>query len=318
MSIAIAGAPVDMTNIQLNNLQFAGDSIYNGNLVRVDAGGGNFDDIQGDGFAYSGGGYGGYGGGMGNYDPVGGTVTGLTEVMGNTMIMTVTGFSKDAVSFFGDFRNHNTIAVANDLFAGDDQITGSSGPDTLDGFGGTNTIIALDGNDLIIGGDGANNVNGNRGEDTIMGNSKVGDTLLGGQGNDLIDTTKSTAHNYDNGNLGNDTIHGADAGDTLRGGQGDDVIFGGAGADWISGDRGNNTLTGGGGADTFHAGLGVDVVTDFHLSEGDRVQIDPGVTFTVTQSGADVRIDLAGGTEMVLQNNTVAALGDPSGWIIVA
>jgi Ca2+-binding RTX toxin-like protein len=104
----------------------------------------------------------------------------------------------------------------------------------------------------------------------------------------------------------------------MLGGQGDDVIVGGTGADFISGDRGSDTLTGGAGADTFHtfAGAGIDVVTDFSVSQGDKVQIDAGTTFTVSQQGADTVITLGGGDELILQN--VQASSIPAGSIFLA
>ena len=60
------------------------------------------------------------------------------------------------------------------------------------------------------------------------------------------------------------------------------------------------TLTGGPGADIFHtfSGAGLDRVTDFSRAEGDRVFVLG--TYTVSQVGSDVVIDLTGGTQMVL------------------
>jgi hypothetical protein len=57
------------------------------------------------------------------------------------------------------------------------------------------------------------------------------------------------------------------------------------------------------------------VVTDFQQAEGDRVVVDAGLTFSTTQSGADVHVDLTsgGGGELVLQGVTLANLTD--GWI---
>lgn len=108
---------------------------------------------------------------------------------------------------------------------------------------------------------------------------------------------------------------GGDGNEVLRGGQGDDMIFGGAGNDWLSGDLGHDTLTGGSGADIFHtfSGAGVSVVTDFNAAEGDRVMVDPGNTYTVSQVGADVHVDMTGGGEMILQNTQLSSL--PGGWI---
>jgi Ca2+-binding RTX toxin-like protein len=185
------------------------------------------------------------------------------------------------------------------------------------GDNGTNYIRGMDGADRITGGLGHNEINGNQGADTIYGRSQVGDFLLGGQGNDLIDITQSAGHNDINGNRGSDTLLGSDGGDTLRGGRGDDVLRGGAGADWLSGDLGNDTMTGGGGADSFHmvVGGGTDVVTDFTQSQGDRVVLDAGTGWTAAQSGADVVVSLAGGGQLILQNTQLDSL--TSGWIVV-
>jgi len=130
------------------------------------------------------------------------------------------------------------------------------------------------------------------------------DVLYGEDGNDIL-----------NGNLGNDTGDGGAGNDTVRGGQGADVLSGGAGDDWISGDLGDDTLTGGGGADTFRAfsGGGVDVVTDFSVAEGDRIQLDPGTAYAAAQSGADVVLNLGFGSELILRNVQLAAL--TGGWI---
>jgi Ca2+-binding RTX toxin-like protein len=209
--------------------------------------------------------------------------------------------------------------------AGNDVLSGGSGADTIDGLAGNDTITDIGGSnylrggagdDSILGGSGFDDINGNAGADTIDGGSGGNDWLVGGQGNDLI--TAHAGHNILYGNLGADTLIAGSGGDLLRGGQGDDSIAGGAGNDWISGDRGNDTLSGGAGADTFHtaSGAGIDRVLDFHLSEGDRVQLDPGTHYTVNQVGADTVIDMGGGDQMILvgvQSSTLT-----SGWIFGA
>jgi Ca2+-binding RTX toxin-like protein len=194
-----------------------------------------------------------------------------------------------------------------------DTLSGGAGDDTVAGLGGGNYLRGDDGNDSIQGGVGFDDINGNKGDDTLDGGAGGNDWLVGGQGNDLI-----TAHADQNilyGNLGADTLHGGAGGDLLRGGQGDDVIVGGSGNDWISGDRGSDTLTGGAGADIFHSfsGAGIDLVTDFNASEGDRVQLDPGTSFAVSQSGSDTIVDMGNGDEMILRNVQLSAL--PAGWI---
>ena len=194
------------------------------------------------------------------------------------------------------------------------QVFGGAGADTIQGGDAPDTLNGGPGSDRIVGGVGHNEVNGNQGEDTIIGRSTVGDVLLGGRGNDLIDATAATGHDSINGNLGADTIEGGAAGAHLWGGQGDDVIIGGAGADWISGDRGQNTVTGGGGADVFHGlASGFQRVTDFSLAQGDRVQIDAGVGFHISQSGADTVVALDGGGQVVLAGVQASSLS--GNWI---
>jgi serralysin len=195
-------------------------------------------------------------------------------------------------------------------------LDGGDGGDTIYGSDtAANVIRGLGGDDRIIGGALHNDINGNLGADTITGHASEGDSLFGGQGNDLISAIESTGRNYLNGNRGDDTLIGGNAGDTLRGGQGDDLITGGSGDDWICGDRGADTVTGGGGADVFHhfAGGGITTVTDFHAWEGDRVHLDAGTAYSVSQVGANVVIDLADGAELILKG--VRADMFPQGWL---
>jgi Ca2+-binding RTX toxin-like protein len=88
------------------------------------------------------------------------------------------------------------------------------------------------------------------------------------------------------------------------------VVTGGAGNDWLSGDRGNDTLAGGAGADIFHtfAEAGIDRVTDFNAAEGDRIQLDPGTHYTLSQVGADTVIDMGGGNQMILVGVSMGSL----------
>jgi hypothetical protein len=49
------------------------------------------------------------------------------------------------------------------------------------------------------------------------------------------------------------------------------------------------------------------------LAEGDRVMLDRGTTYTVSQVGADTVIDMGGGNQMILVNVQLSSLKD--GWI---
>jgi Ca2+-binding RTX toxin-like protein len=186
------------------------------------------------------------------------------------------------------------------------------GNDTVIGGVVTNDVLrGNEGDDLLAGGPGFDDINGNQGDDTEYGDDgddwvvggKDQDVLFGGNGVDLV-----------LGNLGDDTIGGDNGDDILRGGQGDDSVAGGNGNDFVSGDRGNDTETGGPGADIFHGSqdAGIDRVLDFTVSEGDRVELDPGTTFTVRQEGADTVIDMGaiGGVanEMILVGVPMSSL----------
>jgi serralysin len=88
------------------------------------------------------------------------------------------------------------------------------------------------------------------------------------------------------------------------------------GNDFVSGDRGNDTISGGGGADLFHGSqdAGIDRAVDFHLSEGDRVLLDPGTSYTLAQVGADTVIDMGAGNQMILVGVQLSTL--TPGWLV--
>ena len=200
--------------------------------------------------------------------------------------------------------------------AGGDTVQAGSGNDTVvGGSGGINYLRGNDGDDSISGGALFDDANGNQGNDTIHGNGGD-DYSVGGKGDDLL--FGDAGDDIVWGNLGNDTCDGGDGNDQVRGGQGDDSLSGGNGNDFISGDRGNDTESGGAGADTFHTSqdAGIDRVLDFHLAEGDRVQVDPGTTYTVSQVGADTVIDMGGGNQMILVGVSMSSL--TGAWIFGA
>ncbi|WEZ88825.1 retention module-containing protein [Pseudomonas sp. NyZ480] len=100
------------------------------------------------------------------------------------------------------------------------------------------------------------------------------DTLMGGAGNDII--FGQGGNDYLDGGKGNDILLGGAGNDTLLGGDGNDLLFGGAGNDALTGGKGNDILSGGAGADTFVwklGDIGQDVIKDFKMSEGDRLDL---------------------------------------------
>jgi Ca2+-binding RTX toxin-like protein len=179
---------------------------------------------------------------------------------------------------------------------------------------GADFIRGGDGNDQIWGGFGSDDLQGNTGDDTISG-GLGNDWSVGGQGNDQL--LGNAGDDIVLGNLGQDTCSGGAGADTVRGGQGDDVVRGGAGDDFVSGDRGNDTLTGGQGADLFNSSAqsGLDRIEDFNRAEGDRLQLEDGSTFTLTQEGLDAVVTVNGLARVVLVGVQAASLtGD---WIVV-
>ncbi len=189
---------------------------------------------------------------------------------------------------------------------GDDSVAAGVGNDTIVDPSGTNYLRGEDGDDVCVGGTGFDDINGNMGNDTVS-TGPGDDYCVGGKDNDLL--FGEAGQDFVYGNLGDDTCDGGSGNDIVRGGQGNDTLTGGSGNDFVSGDRGDDTMIGGAGADNFHsfADAGIDRVLDFSVAEGDRVQLDPGTTFTVMQVGSDTVIMMSAG-QVVLVGVSMASL----------
>ena len=246
---------------------------------------------------------------QGFFSDVGGQRGNVTIAVGADIENALSGPGADSIT--GNGLNNSLVGGG-----GDDTVMGGQGNDTITDDAGHHYLRGEDGNDSILGGSGFDDINGNKGDDTLDGGAGGGDWLVGGQGNDLI--TAHASQNILYGNLGGDTLNAGSGGDLMRGGQGNDSLAGGAGDDWLSGDRGDDTLSGGAGADTFHtfSGAGIDRVLDFHIAEGDKVQVDAGTIYTVNQVGADTVIDMGAGDQMILVGVDKATLS--GGWIFTA
>ncbi|WP_293677519.1 M10 family metallopeptidase C-terminal domain-containing protein [uncultured Phenylobacterium sp.] len=244
----------------------------------------------------------------GHFSNVGGLVGNVAIAQGARVENAVGGLGADTLS--GNALD-NQLSGNN----GADSVAAGAGNDSIDGGSGTNYLRGDEGNDSIVGGAGFDDINGNMGNDTCVSGGDD-DWVVGGKDNDSLVGSAGTNLVY--GNLGNDTLDGGAGNDTVRGGQDNDTLSGGAGDDFMSGDRGDDTMTGGAGADLFHSfgDAGLDRVLDFNLAEGDRVLLDPGTQFTVSQAGADTLISMTGGGQVVLVGISMDALG--SGWIFGA
>ncbi|WP_202679228.1 ExeM/NucH family extracellular endonuclease [Skermanella mucosa] len=114
-------------------------------------------------------------------------------------------------------------------------------------------------------------------------------TVSGTNKADSFTDAGAFATTYRAGN-GNDVVRGLDGADTLLGGNGGDGLFGGSGNDRLDGGTGDDRLAGDAGADIFvvSRGGGKDMVLDFDLSEGDRLEIDRGLRLRdVTERDTD-------------------------------
>ena len=96
--------------------------------------------------------------------------------------------------------------------SGDDSLRGDDGNDSLLGGAGNDTIDGGNGNDLLFGGLGDDTMDGGLGRDSLNGGAgndyliaRLGDTLLGGAGDDLISVTDNLLAVLDGG-TGVDTL----------------------------------------------------------------------------------------------------------------
>ncbi len=184
------------------------------------------------------------------------------------------GTSLDDVLDGSKFGTHRMYGLA-----GNDQLYGGAGNDLLDGGVGVDTMYGGGGDDLYR----VDNVGDVLSETTSDGRDSGGvDSVEAsisftlGMYFEKLALTGTSAINGTGNELDN-RLKGNDAANVLNGMNGADTISGGAGNDMIIGGAGKDTIDGGSGADTFMFGAAdatsTDRITDFSLSEGDRLGI---------------------------------------------
>nr|WP_289711831.1 type I secretion C-terminal target domain-containing protein [Aeromonas taiwanensis] len=122
------------------------------------------------------------------------------------------------------------------------------------------TLYGGDGNDILFGQGGDDFLYGGAGNDILFGGSG-NDTLYGESGSDVL-----------SGGSGNDTLYGGTGNDVLSGGLGNDILVGGLGDDILKGDAGADAFTWLKG-DTETGKVAKDYIVDFSKSEGDTLDL---------------------------------------------
>jgi Ca2+-binding RTX toxin-like protein len=150
-------------------------------------------------------------------------------------------------------------------------------------------------------GPGVAGVGANDGASSGEGDSVSGDieTIIGGSGNDLIDSRPATSSSHTLiGMSGNDSLFGSAMNDTLWGGPGNDTLTAGLGADTLNGGDGDDTIQGGTGDDALDGGgtncvlNSSSVCTASYLAKGAGA-LNPGTnTLDYSERTSDVTIDL--------------------------
>jgi len=193
-------------------------------------------------------------------------------------------------------------------------LAGTSGDDTLDrrGYADDWTIDGRAGNDTIYGGSGHDSLLGGRGDDLIHGS--IEDLVIdGGGGVDTVSFSESAAGveaRLQGGLIGPTTgvlqasvlagvenLTGSSHNDILAGNRSRNELNGGAGNDLLLASGTGDFLTGGDGGDTFEitSVTRTVTITDFHYSEGDRIRIEGGATFSwIEGSGVDAEGNVQG------------------------
>ena len=218
---------------------------------------------------------------------------------------------------------------------GNDTITTGDGTQYLYGGNGDDILDGGDGNDFVYGGDGNDTVYMSPGADIEDGGDGIDTLILGDWAGDFSGTLNlETGANFAAGGSDSDahkilnfenvtTQHSGDM--TIYGTSGDNIITTGSGSDTVYAGAGNDTLTGNGGADTFvfiEGETGTDTITDFDLTEGDKLDLSSyGITTeeaaeALMSDGSDgVNVTIDGSLIVTMTGATVAGINAADGWL---
>jgi beta-glucanase (GH16 family) len=163
--------------------------------------------------------------------------------------------------------------------------------------------------------------------DSMWGDSSVNVVMQGGTGDDIYYLYSARNSAFEKAGEGVDTINTwmsyrlpenienltvTGNGRSAIGNDGDNIISGASGSQTIDGGAGDDVLIGGGGADIFviSEGNGSDLILDFSVD--DQVRLDgygfisfDAIQSNMTQTGANVTLDLGNDEILVFANTTV-------------
>jgi len=92
------------------------------------------------------------------------------------------------------------------------------------------------------------------------------------------------------GDIGDDIMKSGKGADVLLGSKGNDKLISGAGDDILNGGLGDDILIGGNGADTHILSKGKDSFVAFKIDEGDVIEIDKSLKYSLEQSNGHAHI----------------------------
>ena len=274
----------------------------------------------------------------------------ITFSTANTFSTAITITSVAQVAAVTQYLENNDLGNAGATVAFTATISGTAHTYIYEQVGATPSVA----NDILVDLQGANATVSNlstlltnghiSGTDDFINSTASAETLSGGAGVDTVSYSLaasgvtvdlSSVAAQVTGGGGTDTLSGFENltgsayADTLTGDANANVIIGGAGADTIIGGGGADTLYGGTGADTFKynatsdggtGGVGNDVIKDFSVADGDRVDLtsilnsSAAVHSTIsidqiasTDSVSTITVDIGGTTYTMAALNGVEA-----------
>ena len=218
--------------------------------------------------------------------------------------------------------------------SGSDIIRGGNGNDTIFAGGGNDTVYGGAGDDVIVASIGVDFEDGGDGNDTLVTENAEGITdvtwnLLDGTSGITGGELTAAFANIENAQVGYDWETGEYIGTstnfTVIGTVGANRLETSEGNDIIESLGGSDTLIGNGGSDTFIFNIGengTDTITDFDLTEGDKIDLssygigtEEAAEVTMSDVSGSVEIAISGSTIASITGLTVADFAAADGWI---